>query len=122
MAVTIRHGKQLDPGTGLPMDYLQARPLDKLKLSQLARNTAADAAQLCLFQIQDLSPEEMMMGSALLFAVMASRAGIDPEELHTMATRLLKAPDGGDHYTAGSLQSLRDFASIRVMGKDTTFY
>lgn len=120
--VTIRHGKQLDPGTGLPQDYLQARPLDKLKLSQIARDKAASAAQLCLFQIQDMSPEEMMMGSAILFAVLANRAGIDPEELHTMASRLLCAPDEGDHVTSASLEALRDFGSIRVMGKDTTFW
>lgn len=120
--VTIRHGKQLDPGTGLPKDYLQARPLDKLKLSQIGRDKAASAAHLCLFQIQDMSPEEMMMGSAVLFATLVSRAGMDPEELFNMANRLLKAPDEGDHYTGGSLEALRDFGNIRVMGRDTTFW
>lgn len=120
--VTIRHGLPTDPGTGLPMDYLQAQPLDKLKLSQLPRDAAANAAQLCLFQIQDMTPEEMMMGSALLFTVLCERAGMDPETAYNMSKAVLKAKDEGDHTTSNSLQSLRDFASIRVMGKDTTFW
>lgn len=103
-----------------PKEMLAPRPLDPTKLAMLSRGRAADAANLALFQLQGKTPEEMVMGSAILFATMAKSCGLDPEKLHTMANRVLMAPEEGDRVAEGSLQVLRDFASIRVMGRETT--
>jgi hypothetical protein len=98
-----------------------ARPLDRDKLFMLSRGTAADAAQLALFQLQMLSPEECMAGAAVLFAVLAKRCGIDPQELHEMGRRVLMAPTDGDVPATNSLEALRDFAGLRLMGDNVTW-
>lgn len=105
--------------TGLPQSYIQGQPFEKWRLQHLSRNKSADAAHLALYQLQDKSPEEMVMGAAVLFTTLAMKVGMDPQELHTIAMRVLSAPDEGDFRTGNSLQALRDFASIRVAGKDT---
>jgi len=108
--------------TGLPQAYLPSKPFEKHRMLTLSRNKVADAANLALFQLQDKTPEEQLAGAALLFAVLCEKTGTDPEAAHTMAQRILRAPDEGDFRTGNNLQALRDFASIFVAGKDTTFW
>lgn len=109
--------------TGLPDSYLAKTPFDKLRLAMVPRSEAADAAHLALFQLQDLPrTETMMLGVGVLFAAFCSRVGLDPSELHGMGLAVLKERADGDIPTSNSLQVLRDFAAIRVMGEQTTFY
>lgn len=109
--------------TGLPESYLGSRALDKTKLAMVPRSEAASAAHLALFQLQDIpEPETQMLGISVLFAAFAHRMQLNPEELHNMGLAVLKARDEGDVPTGNSLQVLRDFAAIRLMGVDTTFY
>lgn len=114
----------VNPQTNLPESYLATRPLDKLRLSMVPRSRAADAAHLTLFQLQDLpSPEEQMMGVAVLFTAFAQRLRLDPSELHDMGLAILQSRTDGDHVTSNSLQTLKDFAGIRLAGDaSTTFY
>jgi hypothetical protein len=87
------------------------------------RSKAASAAHLALFQLQDIkSPEEQMLGVAVLFAAFCNRMQLDPQELHTMAMRVITAPDEGAVDTNNNMQVLRDFAAIRLLGEQTTFY
>lgn len=95
-------------------------PLDKDRLSMVPRDKAANAAFLALHQLQSLDPEEMVLGAGVLFATLAMRCGLDPEQLHTMSRKVIFAPDEGDHITGGSLQVLRDFAGARILGKEVT--
>lgn len=109
--------------TNLPDSYLAKSPFDRTRLSMVPRSEAADAAHLALFQLQDLPrTETMMLGVGVLFAAFCARTGMDPEELHRMASNVLRAKEEGDAPTSNSLQVLRDFAAIRVMGEQVTFY
>jgi hypothetical protein len=109
--------------TGLPDSYLAKHPFDRTRLGMVPRSQAADAAHLALFQLQDLPrTETMMLGIGVLFAAFCSRTGTDPQELHAMGLAVLKERTDGDVPTSNSLQVLRDFAAIRVMGEQTTFY
>jgi hypothetical protein len=94
--------------------------IDRTRLLMLPRNAAADAANLALFQLQDKTPEEQVMGAAVLFATFCEALGLDPQETHAMGLRVLKAPSTDDHVAGHNLQALRDFASIRVGGRDTS--
>lgn len=93
-----------------------ARPFDYHRMTLLPRIKAADAAHAALDPLQQLSPEEMVMGSALLFATLTKRCGLDAGELYAMATRVLAAEPF--HKRANdSLQSLQDFAGLRIKGE-----
>lgn len=93
-------------------------PLDRDKLSMVSRAQAAQAAHLALFAIQNERPEVMMGGVAILFAAFIHRCGLDPQEVHHMGMKILRDPaDPGYHNVNISLQSLKDFAGIRVMGE-----
>lgn len=91
-------------------------PLDGDKLAMVPRIQAASAAHLALFGIQDERPEVMVMGAAVLFTALCHRCGLDPEALHTMGRRVLLADQDFHRETNDSLQSLRDFAGLRVKG------
>lgn len=97
-----------------------SRPLDKDRLAMIPRHKAANAAHEALFPIQSKTPEEMVAGAAVLFATICDRCRLDPEEMVRIARRILRDPDGqlgGDKRNNDSLQSLRDFAGIRIMGE-----
>ena len=96
-----------------------SRPLDRDKLYMVPRRRAADTAHQALFPIQNDSPEVMLAGVAVLFAAFCTRCRQDPEDMFRMGLRILRDPDveGGDRGSNASLQSLKDFAGIRIMGE-----
>jgi len=96
-----------------------SRPLDKDRLYMIPRRWAADCAHEALFPVQSKQPEVMVAGVAVLFAAIVTRCGIDPEDAYRMGLKLLRDPDqlGGDRGTSSSLQSLKDFAGIRINGE-----
>lgn len=96
-----------------------SRPLNKDWLGMVHRNHAARAAHEALFPIQGEHPEIMVLGVATLFAAVASRCNLDPQELHHMGLKVLREPAqvGGDKRTNDVLQSLKDFAGVRIMGE-----
>lgn len=96
------------------------RPLNKDLLGMVYRSHATDAAHEALFPIQSKRPEVLVAGVAVLFATLCQRCGLDPQQLHHLGLRILRDPDqqlGGDKRNNSSLQSLRDFAGIRIMGE-----
>ena len=96
-----------------------SRPLNRDKLHMVPRAHVAAAAHEALFPVQGLQPELMVAGIALLFAAITQRCGLDPQELHTLGRKILRDPVqvGGDRGANASLQSLKDFAGIRIMGE-----
>lgn len=95
-------------------------PLNRDRLHMVPRSLAVAAAHEALFPIQDKRPDVMVAGVAVLFAALAARCGVDPQELYVIGRRILRDPDeqlGGDKHNNASLQSLRDFAGIRIMGE-----
>lgn len=94
-------------------------PLDRDKLSMVPRHQAADAAFLALDAIQEEQPEVMMMGAGVLFAALTQRTGLDPYALYQMGQKVLTDEDF-HRKTNASLQSLRDFAGLRIMGQEVS--
>lgn len=103
----------------MPVTKPIERPLDKTKMAMSDRLAVADAAHAAMHPMQNLTPEVAVLGVSVLFATLCRRCGLDPHDMHTMANRVLTDQLG--HKRANdSLQSLRDFAGIRLMGQETT--
>lgn len=94
------------------------RTLNPDALSMVSREAAADAAHHALFPIQDQRPEVLTMGLAVLFHAVVSKCNLDPHLLYQMGGKVLRDQEGSLK-TNNALQSLRDWASIRVLGRDT---
>lgn len=95
------------------------RPLDRTKLAMVSRIDAADAAHGALFPIQDEPPELVIAGIAVLFATLVQRCGLDPEDTFRLGDRIVREREAEDR-TNESLQSLRDFAGLRLLGQEVT--
>lgn len=95
----------------------RSRPLNKDKLSLLPRDVALVSAHYVLRPLSNMEPEEMVAGMAVLFASVCNRVGLDPQHVHQMGMRMLKDQQ---HHDKGNklLQSLRDFAGLRIAGQD----
>ena len=93
-----------------------SRPLDKDRLSMVPRELAVMAAHRSLAETREEHPEVTMAGVALLFAVLATRCRMDPQTLHQMGMRLLRDVPGHRKDNM-ALQSLQDYAGIRIMGE-----
>jgi hypothetical protein len=76
-------------------------------------------AHTALYTMQDERPEEIVVGAAMLFAALAQRTGLDPEEMYRQGIRMLR-PEPGDQRTNEQLEALRDFAGLRIMGENVT--
>lgn len=88
--------------------------IDNDKLNLLGRERVATQAHLALNGIQKQSPELQLLAVATLFAVFVERSSVRPEDLYLKGKRVLYASGGGDTKTDDSLESLRDFAKLRV--------
>lgn len=117
MALVRRH----DAGLKLPPRLRGFRALDRDRLAMTPRNEVAKAANLALYQMQDImDPEVQVLGAAVLFATYCRRCNLDPADVHGIALRVLDAPDEGDTPTGNALQVLRDFIGARVLNKEVT--
>lgn len=90
--------------------------LNRDALFMLPRDRVATLAHEALFPINNLEGHEMVAALSILFAAVCHRCRIDPHEAHTLGLRMLRDEDF--HKKANDqLQSLRDFAAIRVGGE-----
>lgn len=96
------------------------RALDRDKLFMASRRGACRVAHEALHPIQETTPEELVMGVAVLFTALCRRCGVDPSEAHATAVRMLDLPAEGDRGVDTHIQVLRDFIGARVMGKEVT--
>ena len=96
-----------------------SRPLNKDALAMVRRASAIKGAQLALDPIQHEQPEYMVASIAVLLAAVVNRCRLDPEDMYRMGLKLMRDPpqEGGDRGASGAIQSLRDFAGIRIMGE-----
>lgn len=91
------------------------KPYDHMAASTMGRQRAADAAHLCLDALQNMDAEDVVMGSAVLFAALCKQLGLNPEELHGMASKVLRY-EPNHRRTNDSVQSLLDFIRLRIKG------
>lgn len=93
-----------------------SRPLDRDRLSMVPRELAVMAAHKSLAEMKTDHPEVTMAGIALLFATLIMRTGLDAQNMHQMGLRLLRDVPGYRKDNM-ALQSLQDYAGIRIMGE-----
>ncbi|WP_266031188.1 hypothetical protein [Brucella intermedia] len=88
--------------------------IDPTQLHMVSRDRAASVAHSLLNGANHERPELITAGTAILFAVMAERTGMEPEELFRLGNRILREPS--PHHTKSNVQleALRDFAGLRV--------
>lgn len=88
--------------------------IDRDKLLTLSRDRAAELGHLLLEPLRVATPEEYLAGVAVVFAAMANRYGQGAEELYQYGLKILTAPT--PHHTKGNalVDSLRDFADLKV--------
>jgi len=96
------------------------RRLDTDRLSMVPREEAIRLAYEALFPVQNEDPPEPMVAAiAVLFAVVCQKLGLAPEQIPHMGVRMLR--DQANHDKCNKArQSLADFATIRIAGKETT--
>jgi hypothetical protein len=104
---------------GVSIRPTDVRPFDYHTMTQLPRLKAVDSAHRALDGVQRDTPEEMMLGVAVLFAALCQRCQVSPHEMHQMGLRVI-AYSPFDKTANRSLEALRDFAGLRVLGKETT--
>jgi hypothetical protein len=93
------------------------------RMSMLPRGRVASAAHLALFQLQDKTPEEQVLGAALLSLALSRHMGLNPHEVISMANNVLMARTAKDDPVANAdLEALRDYAGVRLQGRDTSVY
>lgn len=96
---------------------MRSRALDRDRLGMFPRDEAVRLAHEALFPINKGDPEAMVAGIGVLFAAVCSRVGLDPQEVHQQSMRRLRDQQHHDKSNK-SLQSLRDFAGLRIAGQD----
>lgn len=104
----------------LERSVVASRPFDKDRLMMTTREAAAQSAMAGLNALQDMPPERVLMGAAVMFATMCARCRLDPQEMHRVAMRIITAPEDGDRPTDGNIQVLRDWAGVRLMAQDVS--
>lgn len=91
------------------------------RMAMLPRGKVASAAHLALFQLQDLPSEEQVLGAALLSLALSRHLRLDPHEVLEMANNVLIARAAKDDPVANNdLEALRDYAGVRLAGRDTS--
>lgn len=92
---------------------LSAR-LDTTQLHMVSRDRVASVAHALLHGANHERPPELTAGVAVLFAVMAERNAMSPEELFHLGRRILHANDRHHDKPNIQMEALRDFAGLRV--------
>lgn len=92
------------------------RPFDYHTMTTLHREKAIDAAQRALDGVQRDTPEEIVMAFAVAFAAVCKQAQLSPHDVYQIGEKVLRH-DPFHKRSNDSIQSLRDFVSLRVMGR-----
>lgn len=101
------------------MKHFDVRAFDYHRMTLMPRLDAADSAHRVLDVLQKRPPEEIVLGTAVLFAALCKRLRLSPSDIHNAGMRVLEAEPF--HKRANdSLQSLQDFAGLRIAGEDVS--
>lgn len=96
---------------------MRSRPLDKDKLAMTSRDATVMRSLRLLHVIQNDTPEEMVAAIAMLFSTVVNRVGLDPQWCHQLGVRMVRHHQHHDKHNM-ALQSLRDFAGMRIAGQE----
>ncbi|MCC5780562.1 hypothetical protein H7H48_15985 [Nitratireductor sp. B36] len=88
--------------------------IDRTQLHMVSRDRVAHVAHALLNGANHEKGELLAAGTAVLFAVMSERTGMNAEELYRLGHRILHA-DTPHHVKSNvQMEALRDFAGLRV--------
>jgi hypothetical protein len=93
-------------------------PLDRDKLFTMSQLDVTRAALTALDPVQQMKPHEMVAGISLLFAAICHRTGIDPQDAHTFGMRVMTTREQANFKANDGIQTIRDFAGLRLMGQE----
>lgn len=88
--------------------------IDRDKLLMVSRDRVASTAHSLLNGANHEQPAELTAGTAILFFVIAERAGMEPEELYHLGRKLVTDPSPHHVKPNVQMEALRDFAGLRV--------
>lgn len=95
------------------MPTLSSR-IDTTQLHMVSRDRVASLAHALLDGGNHAPGPELAAGVAVLFAVMAERTGLDPEDFYHLGRKILTAPSPHHFKPNVQMEALRDFAGLRV--------
>lgn len=98
---------------------MRSRPYDHDKRNMLPRDPILHLTGRALHVLQNESPEEMVAAASMLFALVTQRVQLDAQEEHHKALKMLRDQRAHDKENK-LLQSLRDFAGLRIKGQEVT--
>ncbi len=93
------------------------KPFSRDRLKLVSRDRCAKTAMAVLHKIQQDPTEEQVAAVAMLFAVWCIRLGQDPHDLYLQGVKMVK-PEQFHRKGNIQLETLRDFAGIRLAGDD----
>lgn len=93
------------------------RPFSRDRLKLISRDKAAEGAFAILDKLQQAGPEVQVASVAILFAAWCKRLTLDPHDIYQQGMKML-APEFGHHKANLHLETLRDFAGIRMAGDE----
>jgi len=88
--------------------------IDRQQLGMVSRDKAVTLAHALLAGANKERGEDIAAGVAILFAVLAERTNMDPQELYSLGRRLLTTHDQHHVKSNRALDALLDFAGLRV--------
>lgn len=88
--------------------------IDPTQLHMVSRDRVASVAHAMLFPANQEKGELLVAGAAVLFAVMAERAAMDPHDLYLLGRRILTSADPHHFQPNVQMEALRDFAGLRA--------
>lgn len=88
--------------------------INRDRLLMMPRDRAAQMAHEVIAALEKKTPEDHLLGIAVAFAVMAQRYAQGAEELHDIGKRILVEPMAYNRPGAALIDSLRDYAGLKV--------
>lgn len=92
-------------------EFAKPKPLNRDQLMSTPRKAVAESALEALNQVQSRPANEQLLGIATVFAAYCHRFMVDPEEMHSVGMKVLRA-EAHDFKTNLQIDVLRDFAGI----------
>lgn len=100
----------------MPRYQTTGRPFSRDHMHLITRDRAAVVTHEALAEINALRPEEQAVAAALLFAVLTTRFGLDPEEHFHLGLKLLE-PQPFHKKGNSQMEALEAYADLQKTGR-----
>lgn len=101
----------------MPRYQTTGRPFNRDIMNMVPRDRAAVIAHEALAAINALRPEEQATAVAVLFAGMAQRFGLKPEEFYHLGRKLLTNPQSFHRKGNSQMEALEAYFDLQNTGR-----